>query len=270
MFYRHETMSNTAGPRRCGFCREIGHDIRSCQLHADQLDTQLIQDFADNPYPVFPMHPRTILLKLAEKHGLSRQLTNQVLTERLVIIYRHLGEQLRQTRRNQRNSENIRNRVQTPPPTRNIDGQHRPSLILQNNMVFNMHNIQLPITHVPNRFNRPTFTDHQLEELRRTFSIFSEEIDNELYRRELSRRPKYEVMVDSRKFESILSGCECPVCYETQYPVLTNCDHAFCGDCIKQMSKTANSEHISCALCRSTVTTIFVSNIETADRMIAL
>jgi hypothetical protein len=133
-----------------------------------------------------------------------------------------------------------------------------------------MSNVHLPIRPVSNRFHHTTLTDEDLNELRRTFTILSEEISDELYQRELNRQPKYTVVVDSGKFESIMSGCECPVCYETQYPVLTNCDHAFCGDCIKTMSKTARSDYISCALCRSVVTTIFVSNIETADRMVEL
>jgi hypothetical protein len=263
------TATATAGPRRCGFCRETGHDIRNCQLHADQIDTQLINDFADNPYPIFPIYPRTILLKLAEKHGLSRQLTNQVLIEHLVRIYRHLGEQLRQTRRNQRNLENIRGTPPLPRAAPTTPNTPR-STISFHNRVLNMSNVHLPIRHVFNRFHHTTLTDDDLNELRRAFTILSEEISDELYQRELTRQPKYTVIVDSGKFESIVSGCECPVCYETQYPVLTNCDHAFCGDCIKTMSKIAHSDYISCALCRSVVTTIFVSNIETADRMVEL
>jgi hypothetical protein len=198
-------------------------------------------------------------LKLAEKHGLSRQLSSQELIQRLCIIYTHLGEQLRQTRRNQRNLENIR---ETPPPPRSTISFH--------NNVLNMSNVHLPIRHVSNRFHHTTLTDDDLNELRRTFNILSEEISEELYQRELIIEPKYTVVVDSGKFNTISTACECPVCYETQYPVLTNCDHAFCGDCIKQMSKTARSDYISCALCRSVVTTIFVSNIETADRMVTL
>jgi hypothetical protein len=255
------------------------------------MHDSLINDFANNPYPVFPIYPRTMLLRFAERHGLSRQLPNQVLTEQLVAIYRHLGEyrrlgeQSRQERENrleeqlrqeldpqQDHFENIYNMAtNTPFPTPIAPDPplpQRPTIELRNR-VLNLYNIPLPLRFVQNRFNHESLSYDGLNELRRSFDILSQEISIELnLREELSKKPKYTVTVDSSKFETIETEYECPVCYITKSPVLTNCDHAFCGDCIKQMSRTtAHSKCISCALCRADVTTIFVSDFETANQM---
>lgn len=49
----------------------------------------------------------------------------------------------------------------------------------------------------------------------------------------------------------------CPICYELiVFPVRTNCQHVFCGECTVVLLESANLKSIACPMCRLKVTMI--------------
>lgn len=247
-------MENVNTNRRCGCCEEIGHDIRNCPFHIERIDANLIRDFTNNGNnAVFPLFNRRILRKLGDKYGLSRQLTDNQYLERLILIYSNLGEQRRIERRNRRNEEN-QERIRQEQIFRNL-----PTLLIQeptNNVAIAQALVPFPLTPNNGRF-RNILSLQDLNSLRDSFQQLSFEIEHEIVERIEGTSPKF--IIDPSKFTEDNLECECPICYEYGKSVLTNCSHLYCGSCINKMIHQRNNNHVSCALCREKVTTVYMS-----------
>jgi hypothetical protein len=238
--------------RRCSHCREIGHDIRVCQRYIDFLDEKLVNDFTQHGNNAhFPMFNRNILRKLGDKYGLSREITDNVYFERLILIYSHLGEQRRLERRNRRNAEN-QNRRQRE--------REIPTFIIQDSIIEPIAQVVVPfpISANPNRF-RNVFSIQDLNALRDSFVQLTFEIENEIIFRNEETTPK--IVVDISKFNEENRECECPICYETTPSTITNCSHSYCYGCISKMVNVRN-DFVYCALCREKVNTLYVQSEE--------
>lgn len=246
-------MENVNTNRRCSCCEQIGHDIRNCAVHIDRINDNLIRDFTDNGNnAVFPLFNRRIIRKLGDKYGLSREMNDNQYVERLMLIYSHLGEQKRLERRNRRNEENQR-RLREEQIFRNL-----PTLLIQDptNSPVAQALVPFPITPYNSRF-RNILSLQDLNILRDSFQQLSFEIDQEIVTRTEDTNPK--IVVDPSKFTEDTIECECPICYEWRPSVLTNCSHSYCGTCITSMINLRNNNHVSCALCREKVTTVYTS-----------
>jgi len=242
--------------RRCSHCREIGHDIRVCQRYIDFLDERLMHDFTQNGNnAVFPIFNRNILRKLGDKYGLSRELTNNVYLERLILIYSHLGEQRRIERRNRRNAENQRRLQEERQREIQI-----PTFRLQDSVIEPIAQVVVPfpISANPNRF-RNVFSIQDLNTLRDSFVQLTFEIENEVIARHEDTAPK--IVVDISKFNDENRECECPICYETTPSTITNCHHSYCYGCISTMIDVRN-EFVYCALCREKVNTLYIQSAD--------
>lgn len=244
-------MENVNTNRRCGFCERTGHDIRNCQSHINQMDSNLVRDFTDNgPNAVFPLLNRRIIYKLGDKYGLSRDLTYNVYLERLILIYTNLGEQRRQERRDRRNLENARRLAE--------EQQRRfrfPTIVIQDNTNTPVGQVLVPFPMIPQpgRF-RNILSTADLDALRESFRVLSFELEEEIVYRETETI--IEVEVDPSKFTEENTVCECPICYELKPSVLTNCSHTYCEPCVSKMAE-ARRDHLFCALCRERVTKIY-------------
>jgi len=244
--------------RHCSCCRAIDHDIRTCQQYIDDIDANLIANFSENGNnAVFPLLSRSIFHKLGDKYGLDRNMNNNLYLERLMIIYMHLGEQRRIERRNQRNAENERRLMEE----RLLRQQnHRPTLVIQDNTDTPVAQVVVPFPLMaqPGRFQN-ILSIQDLNALRSSFQILSMEIESEIIAREEDTAPKF--VIDPSKFTEENIQCDCPVCYETAPSVITNCNHSYCHGCIVKMIDSRNV-HVSCALCREKVNTVYLQNIE--------
>lgn len=228
--------------RRCGCCEQIGHDIRNCPVHIEQIDENLIRDFTNNGNnAVFPLLNRRIIRKLGDKYGLSHQLNDNQYVERLILIYSHLGEQRRMRRQDQ--------------IFRNL-----PTLFIQepSNEPVAQVLIPFPLTPIHGRF-RNILSLQDLNSLRDSFQQLSMEIEEEIVTRIEDISPK--IVIDPSKFREDNQECECPICYEYGTSVLTNCSHLYCATCITKMinQRDNNHDHVYCALCREKVTTVYMS-----------
>jgi len=81
----------------------------------------------------------------------------------------------------------------------------------------------------------------------------------------ISQIKKYDIypILLSEELEECIE--ECPICYESircNEIVKLNCDHKFCGNCIKGSLKAHNNIYIgpSCALCRKEIENFIVKN----------
>ena len=246
-------MANVNMNRRCGFCERPGHDIRNCQAHINQIDTNLINDFTDNgPNTAFPLLNRRIIYKLGDRHGLARNLTYNVYLERLILIYIHLGEQRRQERRDRRNLENARRLMEEQQNRAPV----RPTIMINDNTNTPVAQVLVPFPLTPqvDRF-RNILSIADLDAIRDSFRQLTFEIEEELVFRETETIPK--IVVDPSKFTEENTVCDCPICYELKPCVLTNCSHSYCEICISKMID-ARSDYVSCALCRERVNTLYV------------
>lgn len=246
-------MENVNTNRRCSCCEEIGHDIRNCLVHIERIDANLIRDFTNNGNnAVFPLFNRRIIRRLGDKYGLSRQLNDNQYVERLILIYSHLGEQRRMERRNRRNEEN-QERIRQEQIFRNL-----PTLLIQEptNSPVAQVLIPFPLSPVHDRF-RNILSLQDLNSLRDSFQRLSFEIDQEIVTRTEDTSPKF--IIDPSKFTEDNVECECPICYEYETSVLTNCSHLYCRTCINKMIHQRNDTYVSCALCREKVTTVYMS-----------
>lgn len=245
-------MENVNTNRRCSCCERIGHDIRNCAVHIDRINDNLIRDFTDNGNnAVFPLLNRRIIRKLGDKYGLSREMNDNQYVERLVLIYSHLGEQRRLERRNRRNEENLR-RLREEQVFRNL-----PTLLIQEptNAPVAQAVVPFPLTPYEGRF-RNILSLQDLDILRNSFQQLSMEIEQEIVTRTEDTKPKF--VVDPSKFTEENMQCDCPICYEWETSVLTNCSHSYCMGCITNMINLRNDNHVSCALCREKVTTVYM------------
>jgi hypothetical protein len=66
---------------------------------------------------------------------------------------------------------------------------------------------------------------------------------------------------------------ECAICFDninSSDRVILNCNHQFCGVCINDYIKKYHNEiELSCALCRTKITTVSVKNAETYNAIFA-
>lgn len=72
---------------------------------------------------------------------------------------------------------------------------------------------------------------------------------------------------EEEKEEKQICECECSICYEnikTEDLIKLNCNHEFCGNCIKESLKLHNNIYVrpNCALCRETMTTFYVKKTD--------
>jgi hypothetical protein len=246
--------------RACSHCRNQGHDIRNCAEYINHIDAILVRDFTDNGNnAVFPLFNHRILQKLAEKYGISRTLPNNVLYERLILIYSHFGEQNRLERRNRRNEENRRRLLEERAIRENdlplfvINQDPSPESIAQVVIPF-------PIRPAVERF-RNMISLQDLNALRYSFQQLTIELTEEIdFRLDEWQRSKPEFVMDDTKFTETNRECECPICYENKPSVITNCDHLYCQTCIDTMIEIRNDD-VKCALCRETVNKIYFPSI---------
>ena len=240
-------------PRNCSYCNFAGHDIRNCLEYVNHIDRRLIRDFTQNGNAAFPELPRRMIHKLGDKYGLSRNLTYNIYLERLMMIYIHLGEQ-RRVARDRQNQEN----------RRMMEEQQRlPTLILADNSGLPVANVIVPFPLAPvvNRFRNILSMD-DLNALRNSFQQLSLELETEVVQRQqvqvqINTPPVF--VIDHSKFNEDSLHCECPICYENEKAVITNCDHRYCRSCIDSMIMHGNNTVVTCALCREKIDTIFVS-----------
>jgi hypothetical protein len=82
------------------------------------------------------------------------------------------------------------------------------------------------------------------------------------------KEPKEEK--EEKEEKKQIRECECSICYEnikTEDLIKLNCNHEFCGNCIKESLKLHNNIYVgpNCALCRETMTTFYVKKNDIYD-----
>ena len=90
-------------------------------------------------------------------------------------------------------------------------------------------------------------------------------VDEEL---NISTKKKLNIYLLLKEYKNIdlEHKIECPICYEEIYEnccFTTNCNHKFCKNCIIKQFELSNIS--SCALCRTTITSIDIYHINDYD-----
>jgi hypothetical protein len=109
----------------------------------------------------------------------------------------------------------------------------------------------------------------------RDMDLFSDRLDFLLETREaiMKHQEKIKVKIVLQKEEEeehLESGSECSICYEEKsktHQARLGCGHTFCGDCIVKTMNTSNKTPVRCSLCRETITTIIVHNVDLEAEM---
>jgi hypothetical protein len=76
------------------------------------------------------------------------------------------------------------------------------------------------------------------------------------------------VIEDAKEEQEQEQDFDCPICFEltkTESKITLNCGHTFCGQCIKKTLTSCNGRTPTCALCRTSVTSLKVPNKEMHD-----
>ena len=76
------------------------------------------------------------------------------------------------------------------------------------------------------------------------------------------------ILFCSETDEELEEVSECSICYEPVKlldSVTLNCDHQFCGGCIKNLCQSVKKSHLNCPMCREQVCSFIVKSDELLD-----
>jgi len=76
------------------------------------------------------------------------------------------------------------------------------------------------------------------------------------------------ILFCSETDEELEEVSECTICYEPVKlldSVTLNCDHQFCGGCIKNLCQSVKKRHLNCPLCREQICSFIVKSDELLD-----
>lgn len=248
---REGTPEPTIRPRRCGFCREPGHNVIHCNnpevmLHRTEI-LRMITDGDLTNLEEWVTTKETKLLKAVvcpfTAVRYNSQYTRSSLEDMIVSFVRNRRRIL---------EENVtRNQFRSIQRDLEIDSyrQHMHRNIVDYRGRRNMHSaVHTALMNTAQRQENLPIT-RIYQRLSIEFKVVNEVGENSEY-------------------ESEHYDFECPICYEGCYPpnysITTNCNHKFCKECIDTTLKfTINSPYFTgyadCPLCRTTLETISVS-----------
>jgi hypothetical protein len=125
--------------------------------------------------------------------------------------------------------------------------------------------------------NRTQNTEFETEDINtiyglREYLVYLSELGASLITTQdtISERVPIVSLVETNEDEHLDEICQCSICWddkELRQFVKLNCSHEFCKDCITQTLRTETRRNLTCALCRSEISTIASRTQELHDEL---
>jgi hypothetical protein len=222
--------------RCCSFCRASGHIITNCNderlinFNRTLIDKKNDLEFVTDAVSYFKIWLLSLNTDLIKGYAIRycSALTRHSITVCVVKIIQHIWN--------------------VPIIPNNLNVNEYIPFIQQTIMDNNIHYLDLRLSEFLNDIQN--YEDLASENKKHNIqAVLCIEIDN-----------------DETNKNDVTQVEDCSICYDETHVkdmVSLNCNHNFCGTCIKKVLTTCNIEKSPCcALCRTTITTMNIKNVE--------